>query len=181
MKLNITFKPGAKQAEQAGNYFSQITSDVVDEVISDMKPYQYRFEPKEGPVLTLRFWCMSEPDDEQVIRMIPLIHALNADLRMMLGSPLPTQQIPEMVTEWLTAACEMPNFFVEQLHPRTAFTPKEKVELSVAMLGGHLRMVSSRSFMLVEQSAGLYGLAVGGHGSYLFEEAEEAQHAEVGK
>jgi hypothetical protein len=169
MRLRISFIPGTDQALQAGRYFCGLANDVVDEVLTPMEPHQYRIETEVGPKTAVRIWSFTPPADDQVLSVMALMHALETDVRTMLTAEEPDALIPTMIGQWLEARSGDLNLFVEKLKPKQAFTERERVSMSVSILGGRLCMVSAHHFMFIEQAPGLFGMAIGSYGSYLFE------------
>jgi hypothetical protein len=170
MELHMTFSPGAEQSLHAGRYFNALANDMVDDVLTGMSPHHYRIEAGAPAPWAMRLWSWGQPSDETVLSLLPLVPALRADMRCMFSMKDREKAIPAIVARWLRARYGDLSFFIESLKPRHAFTPEERMDMSFAVLGGHLRMVSCGTIMFVEQAAGLFGLAVGYHGSYLFEQ-----------
>lgn len=183
MAWKLEFAPGAGQALHAGHYFNAVANDLVDEVLTGMCPHHYRFEPADAPHLALRIWAYEQPSDATVADVLHLMQAARRDMLALLRRNAPMERIADFFKRWLGAQWATCTLFVEKLHAREAFSPGERLDLSLAVLGGQLHMLSTGTAMFIRHAPGTYGLALAGRGSYLLEEvqAHEPMHKKVGK
>src|SRR5207244_3842414 len=148
-------------------------------MLPGMRPGQYRIENEGKPFSAVRVWCAEQPADEAVLSIMAFTHALASDIQDMVSAEEPDTIIPTMIGQWLEARTGEQSLFIECLKPKYAFTRRERISMSVGVFGGRLCLVSSPRFMFIEQAPGLFGLAVGSYGSYLFERLAEEQTVRV--
>lgn len=169
MVLRTTFKHGAKQSYLASHYFTTVAEELVRTFIGDMEPRQYLVMPQLGESVPLRMWSKDDLMGEDRARRMEQLNALHSDVLKLSDEKVEPYEVGEMVARWLQAFDPEANFFLEHLHPGQSFHSQDAPLLSLAVLGGHVTMLSAAKVMYVRMDNELFGLAVAGSGSYLLE------------
>lgn len=169
MVLRTTFKHGAKQSYLASHYFTTVAEELVRTFIGDMEPRQYLVVPLLGEPMPLRMWSRNDLMGEDRSHRMEQLNTLHADVLKLSNEKVEPSDVGEMVQRWSFAFDPDTNFFLEQLHPGQSFHSEDPPLLSLAVLGGHVNMLSAAKVMYVCMDNELLGLAVAGSGSYLLE------------
>lgn len=169
MPYQLRFASGTEQAVHAGLYFHTVANDLVDDTLAHVRPNHYRVGPGTPPRSVLRFWSHGQPASENVLNIAAVAAALQREASALLRAKHREANVLDFFQRWLGLVWPEPAFFLEKLKARDAFTQNERLDMSLAVLGGRLAMFSTGALMFVQQAPDLYGMAVAERGSYLVE------------
>lgn len=169
--LRVSFKPGLKQSFRANNYFVTLGNEMVDGLVKELKPRQYRLMITEGDEMALLIWSNQIVLDENTKDYFsPWIMQLIREIDLIASGKLELGGLRDIVERWIRPSDPRTTYFIEhmqQSHGKILW--KYQPKHSFIVLGGRICMVSSRKMLFAEVQEGLCGLSIIGKGSYLFE------------
>lgn len=169
MALTFTFKAGAQQSREAGQYFSQVASEMLETGLGDMAPCQLVLTEDGMEPMPLRIWTGNEPTSEDLADWVPWIRSVHAQMHDIGSRKADLGLATQAAERWVQERHMETTFFAEILHPAHAFTPDEDNTLSVGILGGETVLLSSRNVMFMKLATDQFGLAIAQRGSFLIE------------
>jgi hypothetical protein len=173
MALHVTYKPGKAQSEQAARYFQEAISALLDTMMQDMTEHTYRVDGRSGPSLKLRTWSREPLDDQQLHALFDRIVAVRSDVQRLEKGILTHGQVHHAISSWMEVAMEGEDLFVELTIVDPAEGTEEHPALSLGLVQGRSVLVSSDRLLFTWLDQDIFGLAIAGQGSYLFEVEED--------
>jgi hypothetical protein len=174
MPLRISYKPGIKQSQVAARYFQGAVDGLVSNMIDGLGEHDYPIMAEQGSSLRLRVWCAKPLLEHELNELFEWLLSLRADIQLLHEEPENPQAIATMVAGWLGSRMGGANLFAElAILPPDA--PEEgSIEFVLGMVRGRSVVVSTDTLMFTWLEEDIFGMAVAGQGSYLFEVLEDA-------
>ena len=169
MALNISFKSGKAQSEQAARYYQEAAGLLLDSLMPELDEFTYHMDRPLGSTIRLRVWCGQELRDDQLHGLFDRIISVNDAVQLLEdGTPGP-HLVPDTLMEWLRVSPPEQDLFCELTVIDPFGIPEERPRLSLGIQHGRTILVSSDRLLFSWLDQDLFGMALAGHGSYLVE------------
>ncbi len=176
MAIQIYFKPGAKQARVAADYYQEVIRTFVADHVDHLKPEHFLVVQEGEKDTALRIWSAFGIEGSEVADHTKLLQSTSACFRRLRrghGSITEVTEVFQMLREELLKDARQ-IVLLERLVLRT-----ERVTQVAGLRGDELVFVNGPGYVFTSLGDGLYGLALEGRGSYLIERAENDQGSGV--
>jgi hypothetical protein len=169
MALNITFRSGKAQSEQAALYYQEAAAQVLESLMPELEEFSYHMDRPLGSTIHLRVWCKAELREDELHALFDRIISVNEAVQVLEDGTLGPNMVHDTLMEWLHAMPPEQNMFCELTVVDPHGMPEERPRLSLGILQGRTILVSSDRLLYTWLDQDLFGLAISGHGSYLAE------------
>ena len=173
MPLHISYKPGIKQSQVAARYFQGAVDGLVSNMIEGLGEHDYPIMAEQGSSLRLRVWCARPLLEHELSELFEWLLSLRADIQILHEDPENPQGIATMVASWLDARMGGADLFAELAILPPDGPEEGSIEFVLGMVRGRSVVVSTDKLMFTWLEEDIFGMAVAGLGSYLFEVQEE--------
>lgn len=167
--LEISFKRGPKQSLRANEYFMVLGTELTDNCVSEMTPFNYVFIHEDHETTRLRYWAREEASAKEILAVRDWVYELGQDLDELRKKPAGVKHVTELIRRWMTTNEFLTSFMVEQFYPGNPFRENEEAALAAVVTGGKIRMLSAQDVFYIEEGGGIFGLSVARKGSYAIE------------
>lgn len=162
------FRPGHQQSLDATTYFQELAGELLHTYLPEMSPTQFLVDTEGVSSLPLRLWSAHAEPYAQVAERLDWIRSqLDYASRFRSGS-VARADVERFGEGLFNEQSGTATFFIEVLDTAHPFTMDEANELSIAIVGGHVVMLSAMNVMYMEVEPGVFGLSIANHGSYLW-------------
>lgn len=172
----IYFKPGAKQAREAADYYQEVIRTFVSEHVDHLKPEHFLVVQEGQRDTALRIWSPFGTEGSSVADHTHLLQTTSTffkKLRRGQGSITEVNDVwQDLQEDMLKDAKQV--VLLERLVLRT-----EKVTQVAGVRGDEIVFVNGPGYVFTSLGDGLYGLALEGRGSYLIERSTNDTSSEV--
>ncbi|MEZ4755441.1 MAG: hypothetical protein R2817_01295 [Flavobacteriales bacterium] len=169
MALNISFRSGKAQSEQAASYYQEAAGQVLDCLMPELEEFSYHMDRPLGSTIRLRVWCRQELREDQLHGLFDRIIGVNEAVQSLESGPVDHDMVPDTLAEWLRVNPPEQDLFCELTVIDPFGLPEERPRLSLGIQQGRTILVSSDRLLFSWLDQDLFGLALAGHGSYLVE------------
>ncbi len=176
MAIRIYFKPGAKQARAAADYYQEVIRSFVAEHVDHLKPEHFLVVQEGQRDTALRIWSPFGTEGSAVADHTQILQSTSTcfkRLRRGHGSITEVTDVWQQLKEDLLRDGKQV-VLLERLVLRS-----EKVTQVAGVRGDDLVFVNGPGYVFTALGDGLYGLALEGRGSYLIEKPQNDVGQEV--
>jgi hypothetical protein len=174
--INIYFKPGAKQARLAADYYQEVIRSFVAEHVDHLRPEHFLVVQEGQKDTALRIWSPFGIEGSAVADHTQLLQSTSDCFRRLRrghGSITEVTDVWQQLREDLLKDGRQV-VLLERLVLRT-----ERVTQVAGVRGDDLVFVNGPGYVFTQLDDGLFGLALEGRGSYLIERPDDDLGQEV--
>ncbi len=176
MAIQIYFKPGAKQARVAADYYQEVIRSFVADHVDHLRPEHFLVVQEGQRDTALRIWSPFGTEGSAVADHTQLLHSTSLcfkRLRRGHGS------ITEVTDVWQQLKEELLKDGKQVILLERLVLRSERVTQVAGVRGDDLIFVNGPGYVFTSLGDGLYGLALEGRGSYLIERPANDEGSEV--
>ena len=176
MAIQIYFKPGAKQARVAADYYQDVIRGFVADHVDHLKPEHFLVVQEGQKDTALRIWSPFGTEGHTVADHTKLLQTTAScfkRLRRGHGS------ITEVTEVWQNLREEILKDGRQVVLLEKLVLRSERVTQVAGLSGDDLVFVNGPGYVFTALGEGLYGLALEGRGSYLIERPANDEGSEV--
>jgi hypothetical protein len=174
MGTKVTFKSGWQQAAEAAQYFNGLAAELVRGIVEQSIPRLYLIGETGQRQLTILLW-VQDHDSHDLPDLVPLIRALHTDVIRLARTNVDESLVLDLIKAILCLRMNDRRCFLELFASPRAFMSGRDPQLSLAVEGGRITLVSGAKLLFVQQTDELFGMTIGDHGSYLVEQVEAGE------
>ena len=169
MELQISFKSGDRQAQQAARYFNEAVGFLVDTMVEELEQQEFLISGNKDTTLRLRIWSRKSLTEDELHAILDRILIVRNDLVTLQEGPADPQRLAPLATDWLSGHFDGEDLFVELAIADPGSSEDPRPEFSMGLLRGRSVLISTDTVLFTWLQENVFGLTVSGHGSYLLE------------